>query len=327
MTASQAVLNTPTISANQQPLHWGGLYGSSQALAVVESALQQTSISIVVTPDTPSAHHFSQLCRFFGAGRDDLLSFPDWETLPYDSFSPHQDIVSQRLLTLFRLPKTQRGILIVPIATLMQRLTPRSYLEANCFYYRVGDRLDLAEFRQRLLDGGYNAVSEVMEHGEYCIRGNLFDVFPMGGSVPYRIELFDDEIESIRSFDSDSQRTIDKVEQLNLLPAREFPLDEESIKRFRVAYRAAFEGDPQKSVIYNDVSQGLAPAGIEYYLPLFFEQCDTLFDYLPTQCTVYSLDACHGAAELFWQDINERYESYRFHPANCSRMFPNFINI
>jgi len=306
-------LKIPRLQNSQQQLSWGGLYGSAQALSVVESAQTQPGLHIVVTPDTPSAYFFSQHCRFFGAGNADLplLPFPDWETLPYDSFSPHQDIVSQRLLTLQQLSSLAKGILIVPIATLMQRLSPRKYLDANCFSYRVGDSLDLNTFRQRLIDAGYNAVSEVMEHGEFCIRGNLFDLFPMGGDLPYRIELFDDEIESIRSFDSDSQRTITKVEALNLLPAREFPLDEATIKRFRSSYRAVFEGDPQKSGIYNDVSQGLAPAGIEYYLPLFFEQVETLFHYLPAQCTVYTLDGCHQAAETFWSDINERYESYR----------------
>jgi len=310
----RALFSIPFIEGSQNQLSWGGLYGSSQALAVVESAFQRPGLHIVITRDTPSAYFFSQHCRFFGAGGSELplLAFPDWETLPYDSFSPHQDIVSQRLLTLHQLPTLTHGILIVPIATLMQRISPRSYLDANCFIYRIGDKLDLNTFRQRLTEAGYNAVSEVMEHGEFCIRGNLFDLFPMGGDVPFRIELFDDEIESIRSFDSDTQRTIDKVEQINLLPAREFPLDDATIKRFRTAYRAAFEGDPQKSVIYNDVSQGLAAAGIEYYLPLFFEQCATLFDYFPEQCTLYNIGDCHQAADAFWADINERYESYRY---------------
>lgn len=310
---AQLITLTPNFSLPAEKLNWGGLYGSSQALAVVESSLQHDGLSIVVTPDTPSAYHFASQCRFFGAGHEQLplLHFPDWETLPYDNFSPHQDIVSQRLLSLHRLPNFQRGILIIPIATLMQRLTPRRYLDANCFQYGLGDTLNLEQFRQRLVDAGYRAVSEVFEHGEFCIRGNLFDLFPMGGNVPYRIELFDDEIESIRSFDTESQRTIDKVERLSLLPAREFPMDENSIKHFRSAYRAAFEGDPQKSHLYTDVSNGIAPAGIEYYLPLFFENCDTLFEYLPNNCVIYQLDGCHGAAESFWDELNERYENYR----------------
>ncbi|MFV2056522.1 MAG: transcription-repair coupling factor [Thiohalomonadales bacterium] len=292
---------------------WGHLYGSSTALNITQVATQHPGLVLVICTDTPSAHRLEESCRFYGAGNEDLpiLHFPDWEILPYDSFSPHQDIISQRLTILHRLPKLSSGILILPISTLMQRLANKNYLDSHCFIYRIGETLSIEQIRHRLTTAGYQLVSQVMEHGEFSVRGSIIDLFPMGGKLPYRIELFDDEIESIRLFDPEDQRTVRKVEKIQLLPAREFPLDDQSIAVFRQAYRAHFEGDPQKSSIYRDVSEGLAPAGIENYLPLFFDSCASLFDYLPDNCLLFAIEDIHEAAEAYWKEIGDRYEMFR----------------
>ncbi|MCK5724722.1 MAG: transcription-repair coupling factor, partial [Gammaproteobacteria bacterium] len=239
---------------------------------------------------------------------------PDWETLPYDRFSPHQDIISERLTTLSRLPDLTQGILIAPIQTLMHRIAPKSYLDGFCLSLKLEQHFNLDEMRLRLEHSGYNCVSSVMEHGEFAVRGSLFDLFPMGSKHPYRIELFDDEIESIRTFNPETQLSIEKVSQIKLLPAREFPLNKDAIAKFRTAFRARFEGDPQKTNIYRDVTNGLASPGIEYYLPLFFEETISLFDYLPDSTLLITADDVNTEVETFWSEINERYEQNRHDP-------------
>ncbi len=254
---------------------------------------------------------FAQL-EFFLADTDTpLFHFPDWETLPYDVFSPHQDIISERLETLYRLPSIQKGILVAPVQTVMQRLPPRNYIRARSLVISTGQDLSLDDFRLRLIDGGYESVSSVMEHGEFTVRGSLIDLFPMGSKFPYRIELFDNEIESIRTFDPENQRTIDVVDKINMLPAREFPLDEQGIKQFRQSFRSEFEGNPQQSIIYKEVSQAMAPAGIEYYIPLFFETTSTLFDYLPDNTLIFRPQDVYQHAAEFEKEINQRYEQAR----------------
>ena len=294
-------------------LRWGRLYGSSFGLAIASAAREQEGMLLVVTADAATASRLEYELRFYLAHDDtrQVLHFPDWETLPYDAFSPHQDIISERLATLHRLPGLQRGVLITPVATLMHRLAPRSFLEGHSLVLDVGQRLDLEQMRRRLDAAGYRCVSQVMEHGEFAVRGALFDLFPMGSPLPYRIELFDDEVESIRTFDPESQRSADKVDSIRLLPAREFPLHEEAIKLFRQNYRLAIEGESQRSLIYRDVSNGLAPPGIEYYLPLFFEQTATLFDYLPEQTLVLTTEGTEDAADGFWSECKERFEQLR----------------
>jgi transcription-repair coupling factor (superfamily II helicase) len=294
-------------------LRWGRLYGSSYGLAIASAAREQDGMVLVVTADAPTASRLEYELRFY-LGDDatlPVLHFPDWETLPYDAFSPHQDIISERLATLYRLPSLSRGVLITPISTLMHRLAPREYLEGHSLVLDLGQRMDLDQMRHRLDASGYRCVSQVMEHGEFTVRGALFDLFPMGSPVPYRIELFDDEVESIRTFDPENQRSLDKVESVRLLPAREFPMGEAAIKQFRSAWRLAVEGDPQRSLIYRDVSNGLAPPGIEYYLPLFFEHTHTLFDYLPAQTLVLSTEGAEDAADGFWGECKERHEQLR----------------
>jgi transcription-repair coupling factor (superfamily II helicase) len=292
---------------------WGRLYGSSFGLLLAETARMHTGPLVVVTTDTATTNRLEYELRFY-IGRDDTLpvrTFPDWETLPYDVFSPHQDIISERLATLYHLPRMQRGVLLVPITTLMVRLAPRAFLDAHSLMLDVGQKLDLAQMRERLQAAGYQCVSTVYEHGEFAVRGSLLDLYPMGSRTPYRIDLFDDEIEQIRAFDPETQRSSEKVTQLRLLPAREFPLDETALARFRHNFRVAFDVSPHECSIYRDVSKGLAPAGIEYYLPLFFEQTSTLFDYLPASALVVTADDVDHATEGFRGTVAQRYESHR----------------
>ncbi len=270
---------------------------------------------MVVTPDAPSAQRLEDEIRFFlgdAIGKTPIVGFPDWETLPYDTFSPHQDIVSERLAALTLLSSMNKGVLIVPVSTLMVRIGPRAYLDANSLMLGVGDTLDITGMRTRLELAGYRCVSQVMEHGEFAVRGSLLDLFPMGSECPYRIDLLDDEVDSIRTFDAETQRSVDTVSEIRLLPAREFPLTPESIARFRSQWRVHFEGDPTTCAVYRDVSRSLAPAGIEYYLKLFFEQTATLFDYLQEETLIVTLEDTHDAAGAFWEEIAERYEQRRY---------------
>jgi transcription-repair coupling factor (superfamily II helicase) len=292
--------------------HWGQLYGCSTGLAIAQAAHAAQQPLVVITADTPAATRLSYEIAFFAGSELPVLSFPDWETLPYDVFSPHQDIISERLATLAQLPNLNRGVLVVPVATLLHRLAPKEFLEGNCFIIDVGQQLDIQAMRSQLDSAGYRRVSQVIEHGEFAIRGAIIDLFPMGASQPFRIELFDDEVESIRTFDPETQRSIDKVDNIRMLPAREFPFTEDAITRFRQAYRAQFEGDPQASTIYHEVSNGNTPPGIEYYLPLFFEQTHDLFDYLPASCITVTTQGVHEAVEAFWHDVEERYEQGRY---------------
>jgi transcription-repair coupling factor (superfamily II helicase) len=240
--------------------------------------------------------------------------FPDWETLPYDAFSPHPDLISDRLATLYQLSRGDFRVVAVPLTTALTRLPPAEFLAAHTFFLKQGDRLDEAAFREQMRLGGYSHVNQVYSPGEFSVRGGLIDLFPMGSPLPYRIDLFDNEIESLRAFDVDSQRTVYPVKEIRLLPAREFPLDEGGISRFRQNFRERFEGDPSRSRLYKDVSNGLAPAGIEYYLPLFFEHTASLLDYLPSDTIVCLHGTGDQAAQQFWQDTLSRYKLMRGDP-------------
>jgi transcription-repair coupling factor (superfamily II helicase) len=234
---------------------------------------------------------------------------PDWETLPYDQFSPHPDLISERLTTLYHIAQNACDVIIVPLATALIRLSPKAYLNANTFMLKKGQKLDLEALRRQCAEAGYHHVTQVISHGEFSVRGGLVDLFPMGSALPYRLDLFDDEIETIRTFDVDTQRSLYPVPEIRLLPAREFPLDESGIALFRSQFREAFEGDPQRAKIYKDVSKGVASGGIEWYLPLFFEQTATLLDYLPAN----SLLCLHGdldqSAQQFWREAQSRYRT------------------
>ncbi|RFA24566.1 transcription-repair coupling factor [Alkalilimnicola ehrlichii] len=292
--------------------HWYGLTGASRSLALAAAAKQHSGLTLAIADTPQTAQQLYTELEFFCRGNGQtLLTLPDWETLPYDVFSPHQDIISERLAALYKLPQTKDGILIVPVATLLQRLAPSDYISGNALLLSKGDRLDLESMRRQLEQAGYRCVSEVMEHGEFAVRGSILDLFPMGNDQPYRIDLFDDEVDSIRTFDPDNQLSLDKVERIELLPAREFPTDEAGITQFRTAFRACFEGDPQRSLVYKEVSAGRIPNGIEYYLPLFFEATATLFDYLPEDTLAVRIGRVDEHIESSWEQINSRYEQRR----------------
>ncbi|MGD8784870.1 MAG: transcription-repair coupling factor, partial [Thioalkalispiraceae bacterium] len=291
---------------------WGKLYGSAFGLATRELVEQHDGLVLIISSSPMDAQQLNEQINFYFQESDfEVLNFPDWETLPYDVFSPHQDIISERLETLYRLPGIQHGLLVVPVQTLMHHIPPCDYVQQRSFLLEKGQALSQDKFRDQLISTGYEHVSTVMEHGEFAIRGSLIDLFPMGSNRPYRIELFDNEIESLRTFDPDSQRTIEIVETLRMLPAREFPLDEQGIRQFRQSYRAQFEGEPKRSVIYREVSDGRAPAGIEYYIPLFFEETQSLFDYLPENALILYEQDVLEQAKRFHDEVEDRYESAR----------------
>ena len=267
-----------------QVLVWSRLYGSSFALAIVSAAHEQKGPVVVVTEDNRHTQSLEEEIRFY-LGQDasiPLLSYPDWECLVYDRFSPHQDIISQRLRTLSSLPTLNQGIVVLSISNLLQRTPPQSYIAAHSFSLSVGDRLDTDKFRRQLETASYRHVSQVFEHGEYAVRGGIIDLFPMGSVHPYRIDLFGDEIDTMRLFDTESQRSSDSVNHIELLPAREFPMTEAGINRFRQSYRERFSGDPKQSQIYNEISSGNIPPGSEFYMPLFFDNTSSLLGYLPS---------------------------------------------
>ena len=242
-------------------VRWTSLHGSARGLAVAGLVQRARTPVLVITGDSPAAHRIETELGFYLDGRAELLRFPDWETLPYDLFSPHQDIVSERLDTLARLPELASGVLVTPVTTAMGRLAPRGFVAGHRFRIERGDRLDIGAFRRRLDEAGYACVSQVMEHGEYAVRGSLFDLFPMGAGAPIRIDLLDDEIESLRTFDPDSQRSAGRIDRIDLLPAREFPTSPEAVSRFRRAWRRRFEGDPSRCPMYREVSQGRLARG------------------------------------------------------------------
>jgi len=285
------------------------LYGSSDALLVAQLARAQRPIA-VLTAGAGDAQRLLEEVAYFDPGlRAHVL--PDWETLPYDQLSPHQDLVSERLATLHQMMRRAFDAVIVPVTTALYRLTPLEYLAGRSFFFKQGERLAPEEFRGQLVTAGYTHVTQVVAPGEYCVRGGLIDIFPTGSALPYRIELDDDLIESIRSFDADTQRSIYKVNEVRLLPAREFPLDEEGQTRFRRNFREKFEGDPSRSRVYKDVSGGVPSAGIEYYLPLFFDRTALLADYLPAETLVCVQPGLQQAIEQFWSDTHARYALLR----------------
>ncbi|UTW13651.1 transcription-repair coupling factor [Marinobacterium rhizophilum] len=288
----------------------GQLKGSAQGYLAAAAARRHQDVTLVVASSSDAAARLAGEIAFFDPDVE-LLSFPDWETLPYDNFSPHQDIISERILSLYRLPQLSRGILIVTAATLMQRIAPRKFIGGNSLLLDTGQRLDPSETRQMLSDAGYRAVETVYEHGEFAQRGAILDIYPMGSRLPYRIDLFDDEIDTLRVFDPETQRSIEQVEQVRLLPAQEFPFDSSAITAFRQRWRERFDVDPGRCPTYQDVSNGVTPPGIEYYLPLFFDSSMTLFDYLPDNTLVICDPGLEGAADHFWHEAQSRYEERR----------------
>lgn len=306
------VLHYPNPAFKQS---WGQLYGCSLSLALADYCQQKQGIKLVIAPDNLTAGQLLAELGFFleeTTNTQELLLFPDWETLPYDRFSPHQDIISERLSTLSRLQQSKNAIVISSVSTLMHRLCPPQFLHQYALLLQEGQTLDLEPFRQQLQEAGYHAVNQVLEHGEFAVRGAIIDVFPMGSAWPFRIELFDNNIDSLRQFDPETQRTVNKMTAIHVLPAREFPLNEDSIKLFRRAFREQFSGNPSQCPLYEAVSEGQFPAGIEYYLPLFFEQTATFFDYLPAEASVCLIEAVQDQAEQFWQELLTRFEQRQY---------------
>lgn len=290
---------------------WGQLYGSGLALALAEFCQNTAGPKLIMTPDHLTAEQLNAELQFFftkNGQPQEVLVFPDWETLPYDQFSPHQDIISQRLYTLNRIQHAPHAVVISAVNTLMHRLCPPKFLNQHALVLREGQHFEIESFRTRLQQAGYHAVNQVLEHGEYAVRGAIIDIYPMGSKFPYRIELFDTEVESLRRFHPETQRTIEKIAEIEVLPAREFPLNEQSMSLFRRNFRAQFSGNPRQCPIYEAVSNREFPGGIEYYLPFFFEETASFFDYLPQEANLCFIESVHEQSENFWQEINTRYE-------------------
>ena len=285
-------------------------HGSSDAYALATAALALKATGQMLTVVVANASDGQRLLDeipWFADGKLSCHLLPDWETLPYDAFSPHQDLVSERLATLHEIRNGQCDVLVAPATTALVRLAPPSFLAAYTFFFRQGERLDEAKLKAQLTLAGYTHVSQVMSPGEYSVRGGLIDLFPMGSVLPYRLDLFGDEIESIRTFDADTQRSLYPVKEVRLLPGREFPMDDAARTAFRGRWRERFEGDPTRSPIYRDIGNGIASAGIEYYLPLFFDETANLFDYLPGDAPVALVGDIDAAIQRFWLDTESRY--------------------
>ena len=283
--------------------------GSADALLLARLAEREKAAgrpTAIVTSGAGDAQRLLDELVFFAPDLRVCL-FPDWETLPYDTFSPHQDLISERLATLWSISEGEADVVIVPATTALYRVAPPSFLAGYTFHFAVKQKLEEAKLKAQLTLAGYNHVTQVVSPGEYAVRGGLIDLFPMGSPVPFRVDLFDDEIDSIRTFDPDSQRSLYPVPEVRLLPGREFPMDDEARARFRSRWRELLEGDPTKSRIYKDMGNGVATAGIEYYLPLFFEQTATVFDYLGEQSCVVLHGDLEPAFQRFWQDTRDRF--------------------
>nr|WP_315463967.1 transcription-repair coupling factor [uncultured Rhodoferax sp.] len=287
--------------------------GSADAMLLARLGTREKAAGkpmTVVTADASDAQRLLDEIAFFAPDLRCAL-FPDWETLPYDTFSPHQDLISERLATLWRISQRDKDngadVVIVPATTALYRLAPPSFLAGYTFEFKVKQKLDEARLKSQLTLAGYSHVTQVVSPGEYAVRGGLIDLFPMGSLVPYRVDLFDDEIDSIRTFDPDSQRSLYPVPEVRLLPGREFPMDDDARAKFRSRWRELLEGDPTKSRIYKDIGNGVATAGIEYYLPLFFDETATVFDYVGADATVVLHGDLEPAFQRFWQDTKDRY--------------------
>lgn len=297
---------TYPIPKPREKSRWSNLSQGSLPLALARY-LPHKRLKVVLTQDAEQALRLQTAWRFFRP-HDTAVFLPDWETLPYERFSPHQDLVSERLSALWQIKSGAADVLFVPVATAMQKLPPVPFLAGRTFWLKTGQTLDIGRLKTDLVDAGYNHVSHVVAAGEFAVRGGIVDLFPMGSEMPYRIDLFDDEIDSIKTFDTDTQRTISPVSEIRLLPAHEFPTDSEAQKIFRSRFREEVDGNPNDAAVYKAVSNGHFGAGVEYYLPLFFEnELETLFDYIGEDALFVSLGDVHAEANRFWSDVKSRY--------------------
>ena len=298
-------MNYP-IPKPREKSRWLNLSQGSLPLALARY-LPHKRLKVVLTQDAEQALRLQTAWRFFRP-HDTAVFLPDWETLPYERFSPHQDLVSERLSALWQIKSGAADVLFVPVATAMQKLPPVPFLAGRTFWLKTGQTLDIGRLKTDLVDAGYNHVSHVVAAGEFAVRGGIVDLFPMGSEMPYRIDLFDDEIDSIKTFDTETQRTISPVSEIRLLPAHEFPTDSEAQKIFRSRFREEVDGNPNDAAVYKAVSNGHFGAGVEYYLPLFFEnELETLFDYIGEDALFVSLGDVHAEANRFWSDVKSRY--------------------
>ncbi|MEH6346799.1 MAG: transcription-repair coupling factor [Bermanella sp.] len=288
---------------------WGQIEGSHLAHSIAQAAQEFNGLTLVVANSSSHSLRLSEEISYFFEGK--VSTLPDWETLPYDYFSPHQDIISERLSTLVKLPQAKNSILVIPALALQLRLPPLDYILGHSFSIKIGQTLDLDQLKQNLISSGYQSVDSVFEHGEFCVRGAILDVYPMGSNQPFRLELFDDEVETIRWFNPENQRSTENVDSIELLPAKEVPLDKTGIRCFKSRWFDFFDSDPKLSPLYTDVTKQIAPGGIEYYLPLFFEETATLFDYLPKQCQIIFDEKLEASLQHNWSDIESRYEDRR----------------
>ena len=297
---------TYPIPKPREKSRWLNLSQGSLPLALARY-LPHKQFKVVLTQDAEQALRLQTAWLFFRP-HDTAVFLPDWETLPYERFSPHQDLVSERLSALWQIKNGAADVLFVPVATAMQKLPPVPFLAGRTFWLKTGQTLDIGRLKTDLVDAGYNHVSHVVAAGEFAVRGGIVDLFPMGSEMPYRIDLFDDEIDSIKTFDTETQRTISPVSEIRLLPAHEFPTDSEAQKIFRSRFREEVDGNPNDSAVYKAVSNGHFGAGVEYYLPLFFEnELGTLFDYIGEDALFVSLGDVHAEANRFWSDVKSRY--------------------
>jgi transcription-repair coupling factor (superfamily II helicase) len=287
--------------------------GSGDALLLARFAQARQAagqLTAIITAEPADTQRLELELAFFAPGLR-VAVFPDWETLPYDTFSPHQDLISERLATLWRILKSKEqrevDVVLMPASTALVRLAPPSFLAATTFNFKQKEKLDEAALKSQLVLAGYTHVSQVVSPGEYAVRGGLIDLFPMGSAVPYRVDLFGDEVDSIRTFDPDSQRSLYPVPAVRLLPGREFPMDEDARNAFRARWREKMDGDPTKVRLYKDIGAGIATAGIEYYLPLFFESTATIFDYLGADAALVLHGEVDEALKRFWTDTRERH--------------------
>ncbi|CAM4079311.1 transcription-repair coupling factor [Vibrio neonatus] len=302
----------PIASTSGDRKQLGNLQGASLSIAVAQLAKQHQNPILLIVSDPQTAIKLQMELEQFSPVP--ISVFPDWETLPYDNFSPHQDIISDRIATLYQLPTLSQGIVIVPISTLLQRQSPREFLLQHTLMVKTGDLFSLDKLRLQLEKSGYRNVDQVFGPGEYASRGSILDLFPMGSSDPFRVDFFDDEIDTIRTFDPENQRSISDVQEIRLLPAHEFPTDNEAIEDFRIRWRQKFDARREPESVYMQVSKGTWPAGIEYWQPLFFDHTETLFDYLPQHALLLSVGDIESAIDTFLTDVDYRYDQRKIDP-------------
>ncbi|MDA9555959.1 transcription-repair coupling factor [Vibrio sp.] len=303
-------LTSPVKSGDKK--YYGQLVGSSLALSIAELSVSFNGVTLLIVPDPQTALKLQQEIESFS--EQSVTTFPDWETLPYDSFSPHQEIISERIAQLYQLPNQTEGIVIVPVSTALQRQSPKEFLLQHSLMIKNGDIRSLDKLKLQLEHSGYNNVDQVFGPGEYSVRGSIIDLFPMGSALPYRIDFFDDEIDSIRTFDPDNQRSIEEKTEIRLLPAHEFPTTDSAIEDFRIRWRKRFDARKEPESIYMQVSKGTWPSGIEYWQPLFFEHTHSLFEYLPNTSQILSVGELEHSIDVFLDDVDNRYEQRKVDP-------------